>query len=69
MTKRVSKSLDAHRKKGRLGHFYRTMEQKYAYKRTIFNEKNATQTRRNGKKALILHTVTKKGDGYRLTKH
>ena len=27
MTKRVSKSLDAHRKKGRLGHFYRTMEQ------------------------------------------
>ena len=38
MTKRVSKSLDAHRKKGRLGHFYRTMEQKYAYKRTIFNE-------------------------------
>lgn len=39
MTKRVSKSLDAHRKKGRLGHFYRTMEQEYAYKRTIFNEK------------------------------
>lgn len=39
MTKRVSKSLDAHHKKGRLGHFYRAMEQKYAYKRTIFNEK------------------------------
>lgn len=39
MTKRVSKSLDAHHKKGRLGHFYRTMEQEYAYKRTIFNEK------------------------------
>ena len=39
MTKRVSKSLDTPRKKGRFGHFYRTMEQKYAYKRTIFNEK------------------------------
>lgn len=39
MTKRVAKSLDDHRKKGRLEHFYRTKEQKYAYKRTIFNEK------------------------------
>ena len=39
MTKRVSKSLDAHHKKGRLGHFYRTMEKKYAYKRTKIKEK------------------------------
>lgn len=39
MTKRVSKSLYTHRKKGRLEHFYRTMEQIYAHKRTIFNEK------------------------------
>ena len=39
MTKRVSKSLDVHRKKGRFGHFYRTMEQKYAYKRTINKKK------------------------------
>ncbi len=39
MTTRVSKSLDDHRKKGRLEHFYRTMEQIYAHKRTIFNEK------------------------------